>query len=233
MGKWIFEKIKYVYNCLLDIIFPRVEFCTGCGRELKEFNKYRLCPSCYSKISYYDINREEKLKNNENINRDYENLIIACYYEGLVRELVHKLKYKDRREIAVTIAAILSDCIDEKYLSYDYIIPVPISKSKLKKRGYNHTELIGAELSNILNIPLLKGLERYKDTKPQVLFNILERWYNVKDCFKCICTTEGKKILLLDDIITSGATAHFCAKEIRSTGANSITVISFAKSNLQ
>jgi competence protein ComFC len=233
MGKWLSEKIKQYVMCLLDIIFPRVEFCTGCGRELKEYNKYRLCPLCFSKILYYDKTSENKIIYNGNCNIAYDDLIISCYYEGLVRDMVHKLKYKDKREIAVTIAAIISECIDKKYYKYDYIVPVPISKAKLRKRGYNHTELIGKELSMILHIPLLNCIERYRDTKPQVLFNKHDRWYNVKDCFKCICSTAGKKVLLLDDIITSGATAHFCAEEIKSAGASSVIVISFAKSNLQ
>jgi competence protein ComFC len=233
MGKWIFEKIKQYINCLLDIVFPRVEFCTGCGRELKEYNKYRLCPLCYSKILFYNKVNDNKVINSEHESAAYDDLIISCYYEGIIREMVHKLKYKDKREVAVTIAVIISECINEKYYKYDFIVPVPISKVKLRKRGYNHTELIGLELSKILNIPLLNCIERYRDTKPQVLFNMHDRWYNVKDCFKCICSIPGKKVLLIDDIITSGATAHFCAEEIKSGGASSITVISFAKSNLQ
>lgn len=236
MGKWIYEKIKIYINCFLEIIFPKPEFCSGCGRELKEFNSYRLCPLCLSRISAFNNNNINNLTvniDNQSIKLAYDKVIISCYYEGLVREMVHRLKYKDKREIAITIAAIMADNIKKEKLPYDYIVPVPISRKKLKKRGYNHINIICVELSEILNIPVIICIDRVKDTDPQVLFNAYDRWYNVKDCFKCNCNINGKRILLVDDILTSGATAHFCSQEIKKAGAICVTVFSFAKSNLQ
>lgn len=232
MGKRVFEKIVIYFSCLMDIIFPRAESCNGCGRIMKTPNKYRLCDPCFSRIKLYNAKEEDKWANSGISRIECEDVVISCHYEGLARDMVHELKYKDKREVAVSLAALISDKIDKKYLSYDYIVPVPISRKKMKKRGYNHISLIAAELSYVLNIPVLNCIERIKDTKPQVLFNMYDRWYNVKDCFKSICSTEGKKILLLDDIITTGATAHFCVEEIRASGATSITVVTFAKSNL-
>lgn len=235
MGERLFEKIKVYVNCFLEIIFPKPEICSGCGRELKEFDIYRLCPSCLSKISAFNNNVNNLIINvdNQSIKLAYDKVIISCYYEGLAREMVHRLKYKDKREIAVTIAAIMADNIRKEKIPYDVIVPVPISKKKLKKRGYNHVHIISLELSEILNIPVINCIDRVKDTDPQVLFNAHDRWYNVKDCFKCNSNVNGKRILLVDDIITSGATAHFCSQEIKKAGAICVTVFSFAKSNLQ
>lgn len=232
MGKRIFEEIKIYCGYLLDIIFPIPEFCTTCGRELKEYNKFKLCNRCLGYVIYYN-DGGNIIIGNEAQGVAYDNTIIACSYEGLVRELIHAIKYKDKRECAITIAAILSHTLEEISSNYDFIVPVPISSRKLKKRGYNHMKLVAIQLSQHIKIPVSDCLIRVKDTKPQVLFNAQDRWYNVEGCFKCAQPLVDKEILLLDDIITSGATAHFCAEELKKAGAKSVTVLSFAKSNLQ
>lgn len=231
MGKWIFEKVKTYLECFLDIVYPRPGRCNGCGVELKEFHPYRLCQRCICKISIYKEN-DTILHYSDLKNIAFDACMISCNYEELVREMIHRIKYKDKREVAVTIAAIMSDKIKNESSKYDYIISVPISKRKLKKRGYNHIELIALELKEQVRIPISKGLIRVKDTKPQVLFNGHERWYNVKGCFKCNEDLSGKRILLIDDLITTGATAHFCAEELKIAGASHVTIFSFAKSNL-
>jgi ComF family protein len=160
----------------------------------------------------------------------FDKEIVACCYEGIVREMIHKIKYKDKRDIAITIGAILADRIKQQKTAYDFIVPVPISRKKLSSRGYNHTSLIARELASLVNIKVLECLIRVKDTKPQVLFNVSDRWYNVKGCFKCIENIENKRILLVDDVITTGATAHFCAEALKASGASSVTIVAFAKS---
>lgn len=233
MGERIFKKIKIWLGYLLDIIFPLPELCNGCGRELKEYSHFKLCPMCLSKVSIYHKNNNNEIGDNEDIRVAYDDCIVACNYDGLVREMVHKIKYKDKREIAITIAAIMADNIKKEKLDYDYIVPVPISSKKLKKRGYNHMKLVVLELTTWLKIPVLDCLSRTRETKPQVLLNVNDRWYNVMDCFICNDIIYGKRILLVDDIITTGATAHYCAKELKTAGAEYVTVFSFAKSNLQ
>ena len=160
----------------------------------------------------------------------YDKEIVACCYEGIVKEMIYKIKYKDKRDVAITIGAVLADNLKQQDTAYDFIVPVPISSKKRSSRGYNHTSLIARELASLVNIKVLECLIRIKDTKPQVLFNGSDRWYNVKGCFKCIENIENKRILLVDDIITTGATAHFCAEALKANGASSVTVIAFAKS---
>jgi competence protein ComFC len=227
MGKRILKKIKHYFEALLDIIFPIPQVCNGCGRELKEYNNFKLCPVCIGKVCYYDENDNNHKEHSEVA---YDRCIVACTYEGIVREMVHKIKYKDKREIAITIAAIMADRNIDNIGEFDYLVPVPISNRKLKKRGYNHTKLIALELKSYLNIPVLDCLIRIRDTQPQVLFNTSDRWYNVKDCFKCNQAMQGKKIILIDDIVTTGATANYCALELKKSGAESVIMFSFAKS---
>jgi competence protein ComFC len=160
----------------------------------------------------------------------YDREIVACCYEGIVKEMIYRIKYKDKRDIAITIGAVLADNLKQQNTAFDLIVPVPISRKKLSSRGYNHTSLIARELASLVNIKVFECLIRIKDTKPQVLFNGSDRWYNVKGCFKCIENVQNKRVLLVDDIITTGATAHFCAEALKANGASSVTIIAFAKS---
>lgn len=232
MGKWLYKKIILYFEILLDIIFPKPHACNGCGRELREFNSFILCSSCMGRINHYTDEEGAVELHSRAYNTAFDSCIICCNYEDLVRDMIHRIKYKDKREIAITIAAIMADRIKEQKKDYDFIVPVPISRRKLKKRGYNHIGLIAEELKNNLNIPVLDCLTRIRDTKPQVLLSSHNRWYNVKGCFKCNERVDSKKLLLIDDIITTGATAHYCAKELKDLGATSVTIFSFAKSNL-
>lgn len=146
--------------------------------------------------------------------------------------MVHRLKYRDKREIAITMAAMMADAVYKNAISYDFIVPVPSYKKKERKRGYNQAELIARELSNITGKPVINAVIRVKDTKPQVLFDESARWYNVMDAFECSMDLKGMHILLVDDVITTGATANFCAKALKDCGAVYVAVLSFSKSAL-
>ncbi|EYE89889.1 hypothetical protein Q428_00765 [Fervidicella metallireducens AeB] len=232
MGQGILKKIRLILDCFLEIIFPEPITCTMCGRVLKEANKYYLCTGCLSQIKCYS-NSENKIPVEESIFKQdlhmaFDETYSACVYEGISRDLVHKLKYKDKQNIAKTMAAMIKDVLGND-LKYDMIVPVPIHPSRLKKRGYNQGELIASELENIVNIPMIKALKRTKNTPSQVLFNERDRWYNVKCAFSCTLNLKGKRILLIDDVITTGATAHYCAETLKASGAVYVTAVSFAR----
>lgn len=163
-----------------------------------------------------------------NIHVAFDESYSACVYEGISRELVHKLKYKDKQNIAKTMAAMIKDVLGND-LKYDMIVPVPIHPTRLKKRGYNQAQLIAVELENIVNIPMIKALKRTKNTPSQVLFKERDRWYNVECAFSCTLNLNGKRIMLIDDVITTGATVHYCAEALKASGAVYVTAISFAR----
>lgn len=145
--------------------------------------------------------------------------------------MIHGLKYKDKRNTAYTIAAMVWEVVEKSCISFDLIVPVPIHRKKLIKRGYNQSELIARELSNIMNIPHLNAIERVRNTPSQVLFNGDVRWYNVKDAFRCNTNLKGKSILLVDDVITTGATMCFCAEQLKNAGAILVGAAAFAGSD--
>jgi ComF family protein len=161
-------------------------------------------------------------------NRGFDLCIHPCAFEGAARDMVHRLKYKDKRDAAITMAAMIKEIVIKNGLKIDLIVPVPIHKKRLKKRGYNQSQLIAEELSNILNISHANVLERVKDTPSQVLFNGDMRWYNVKDAFRCMADVSGKSILLVDDVITTGATMISCGEVLITSGAAFLTAAAFA-----
>ena len=182
-----------------------------------------MCLNCLSQLKKADNYLFDK-----DVKYSFDEVHSACKYEGLAREMVHRLKYNDKREIAISMASIISEITE--YKKFDFIAAVPSFNKKKFKRGYNQAELIAHELSDIVQIPFINGIQRIKDTKPQVLFDSGSRWYNVKDAFKCTSRFDGKRIILVDDVITTGATVHFCAKELKANGASYVMVVTFARS---
>lgn len=146
--------------------------------------------------------------------------------------MIHKLKYSDNKDLSVTMALMIYDILYKNNVCYDFITFVPSTKKRDKKRGYNHSKLIALELSNITGKPVKDILKRIKDTKPQILFNGKVRWYNVKDAFACEDNIKGKTVLIVDDVITTGATVSFCAKALKEKGAVKVIAASFAKSSI-
>lgn len=212
--------------------------CSVCGRVLKESSGISLCGGCLSQVKICDTEvqtweefcRKKAIKPGQ-ISRGFDLCIHPCAYEGVVRDMVHRLKYKDKRDVAIAMAAMIKDVITKNNLSFDLVVPVPIHRKRLKKRGYNQSQLIAEELSNILNISHANVLERVRDTPSQVLFNGDMRWYNVKDAFQCRDDVAGKSILIVDDVITTGATIISCGEVLRASGASLITAASFALAN--
>lgn len=222
----------------MDIIFPIPCVCSQCGRVLKEFNKLFLCNGCYSQIkksnnsfkTWEQFCREEFLPETS-LTIGFDVCFHPCIYQGIVRDMVHGLKYKDKRNIAYTMAAMIWEIIDKSGIRFDIIVPVPIHSRKLKKRGYNQSELVARELSNIMNIPYMNVIKRIRNTPSQVLFNGDMRWYNVKDAFECTANLKDKSILVVDDVITTGATMCFCAESLKNAGAKFVAAAAFAASD--
>lgn len=238
MGDGLCKKIRVFIGCFLDIIFPVPCVCSQCGRVLKEFNRLFLCSGCLTQLkkSNNPFKTWEEFSGGRfsvynTLNTGFDMCFYPCAYHGLVRDMIHGLKYKDKRNTAYTMAAMIKEVIDKSCIIFDLIVPVPIHSKKLKKRGYNQSELIARELSNIMNIPHINAIERIKNTPSQVLFNGDMRWYNVKDAFECVINLEGKSVLIVDDVITTGATMCFCAEQLKKAGAKLVGAAAFAGSD--
>ena len=168
---------------------------------------------------------------------DYEE-IKHCYifkYDGIIRQKILQYKFKDKAYLYKMFSEffVKNEKVCRFLKNYDIIIPVPMSKKKIAKRGYNQTELISKEIAkNIQNLEYLKNiLVKQKETKMQSTLNKKERFNNVKNAYKIqnMQKIKEKNIILFDDIYTTGATSKECAKTIMKAGAKSVALLTIAK----
>lgn len=148
--------------------------------------------------------------------------------QGKVQHLLHALKYKNQPEIGVQLGRVYAtDLLEANYKGeFDVIVPVPLHASKKRKRGYNQSEEFGKGLSEILEIPCTeKFLSRIHATGSQTRKSKLNRWENVSEVFKVTSAEElrGKRVLLVDDVVTTGATLEACGIKLISAGCAEVS----------
>ena len=153
------------------------------------------------------------------IHIEHATSLFFFYKKGKIQEVIHQLKYKDHQEIGTLFGDWLGDEIKNstRFNKIDCIVPVPIHSKKLKKRGYNQLTKFGLSLSTILNVPYLDhALVKKETTETQTHKGRIDRWENVKTLFKLQNTTtfKDKHVLLIDDVITTGATLEACSNQI-------------------
>lgn len=208
---------------ILEIIFPNV--CGMCGR----INKNNLCPQC--KIKLKEITKANIIKVK---NKNFTYLAYLFKYDGIIREKILKYKFKDSAYLYKTFSEII---IKNKKMcgfikKYDIIIPVPIHKKRYKERGYNQSELLAKEIAKILEIPMEKHvLIKELNNTPQSKLSKQERKNNAIGVYKTINNQKiiNKKVILIDDIYTTGSTANECSKMLKQAGASEIAVLTIAK----
>lgn len=190
-------------DILLDALFPK--FCYLCFTP----SQYLLCNHCSSKI-------KEKKRGTFIFpqNSDILRVFIAFEYEEEVPLLVEELKYKGRKEVVPFLVSML-DFVEK---DYDYIIPTPLHHVRLRERGFNQSDLIARELSKKLGIPVLKtGIIRKRYTEHQVSLTKSEREENLRNAFyvRKAERFKDKRILLVDDVYTTGSTLNNLAKAFK------------------
>ncbi|WP_232296915.1 ComF family protein [Candidatus Orientia mediorientalis] len=228
---------------LLDYFFPKK--CLTCLHLIQSSLPAGLCSTCWNKINFVTLPFCQKC--GKTLPYDYGGSIIClkCYYiepnYKLARALlifdknskffIHAFKYYNKPLIAMMIAQLLYIRYQSDILTADYIIPVPIHRFKLLLRGYNQAQVLGKYLSNVANLPMKSNvLIKYKWTKSQTKLAKKDRIKNINGSFK-INNPEiikNKKIILLDDVVTTGTTVNLCSKILKSAGARSIFVLCIA-----
>jgi ComF family protein len=149
-------------------------------------------------------------------------------YEGVLKEVIHLLKFNGVKRLSKPISNMLSDL---PIPNADGIIPVPLHRNRLKLREFNQTAVVGNHLSKKLKIPImLDVLRKIKDTRPQTELSGVERLKNIKNAYTASSNIKGLDLLLLDDVITTGATIRECSKTLIKAGAKSVTVVALARS---
>ncbi len=225
--------IKKLFSGLLDILFPRV--CPGCSMLLAEREKV-ICTECM-----YLLPRTNYWNENDNpIARIFwgriqiENATSFLFFNkgSRLQQIIHHLKYKNQQEIGIELGKMFGlELQKTAFSTIDSIVPVPLHPNKLKKRGYNQSELITKGIAEVLNKPLItNAVIRISEKESQTHKSRFERWENVQSIFNCIKPEEfiNKHILLVDDVLTTGATLESCASAILGIEGAKLSIATLA-----
>ncbi|MCX7985409.1 MAG: phosphoribosyltransferase family protein [Bacteroidales bacterium] len=231
----IFKELKsrIVYD-FLQLVFPRV--CLLCYDTLVVQERF-LCLQCKTRLPYSHYWEE---KDNPAAQLFWgrvpvEWVIPFLHFtkNGVVQHLIHEIKYNKRHDLAEYLGTLFGNVLNSSSLKMvDGIVPVPLHASRLLERGYNQSEKIAQGISQSMNIPLLSNvIERRVWKSSQTKRNRYERWQNVKDAFQLVNreAIAGKHIMLVDDVLTTGATLEACALKILEAERVSISIVTLAK----
>lgn len=187
--------------------------CVYCGRDVPSGS---VCSGCGL--------QEEVLRNKKGF---YGNLLYVFGYDGIVRRLIHNFKYNDMPYVGGYMAEKMYACLQEMQIQFDLITFVPVHENRLKWRGFDQAEMLASYLSAQTGVPYKKLLLRARDTPPQFDLGREERKINVKGAFRAAepLHLAGKKVILIDDVCTTGSTLRECARILEKAGA---VVIPFA-----
>jgi competence protein ComFC len=165
--------------------------------------------------------------------RSLTRLRSAAAYEGPLEKALHRFKYEGRRPLAAPLALLLAERLAVEGLAADAVAWVPLHRDRQRRRGYNQAELLGREVARLCALPLLEGLERVRDTPPQVGLDRLRRRSNVVGAFGWRGGgLERRAVLLIDDVATTGATLDACAGVLKGAGAGPVIGLTVARVKL-
>ena len=226
--------LKNIFNSTLHLFYPHV--CTGCGSDLLQEDNL-LCLKCIHNLPHTNF---ATLANNQ-IEKDFWGRIAltAAYSqfyfskEFLIQHLIHQLKYRGDTNIGFYLGEIMGKTLlnSNRFSSIDALIPLPLYAGKEHKRGYNQATVICNGISSVMNIPVLNdAVIRQHATETQTRKHRTERWENVKSSFKVAKENEltGKHLLLVDDVVTTGATLEACGNVILETGNVKLSIATLA-----
>lgn len=229
------EKLKKLIFGLPDILYPRR--CAMCDKPLKKSEPY-VCEKCSGKVRFISgktcIKCGRKMSDgagrmcHECINADhsFDEAFAPFIYEGDIRESIARFKYRGRAEYATFYARCMYEYGKNRIKNWhaDVLVPVPIHKSRLAKRGYNQADLIARELARLTGIPVTGDLiERVKKTEAQKELNAVQRKNNLRGAF---AYKTGKlvpeTVIIVDDIFTTGSTVNAVSRILKEYGAKRV-----------
>ena len=154
--------------------------------------------------------------------------------EGSIREAVHAVKYSNLRAAAPSLGRLMARWLVSTPLPGEVLLSVPLHKRRLRERGYNQSALLAKEVSKVTGLPLRENLlVRTRDTPPQISLSLQERIRNVEGSFELPGDGKGLKIILVDDVVTTGSTMSACGKALRAGGAGSVWGLALAREGCQ
>ena len=228
---------------ILDYLFPNFT-CLACRDELREAEQAHICNDCFGKIqrAKYPTNKAKnvlKLGKNDSgkdVKIWLDRVSAPFVYSSCspISKMIRGLKYYSDGQVAEALAPYMIPCLN--ILDYDMIIPIPLAKSRQRERGFNQATKIAREVLNRSSISanIYEGIViKTKSTTPQVDMSTEQRLQNQADAYSInqekLPYIKGKRILIIDDVITSGATINEVARALRKAGAKCVDALAIAR----
>jgi ComF family protein len=227
------KQTRTFFSSLLDLIFPPC--CVSC-KALGQ----RLCDSCAGGISWIDTNICTKCGLPLTINTshccidpaDLRFVRSAAVFSGAMRKALHAMKYYSDRSLAEQLVCRAHHHWNPPSWDFDALMPVPLGRQRQQTRGYNQSHLLAVALSRLVGIPVdTKSLIRVRETQSQVGLSIQARKENTDNAFRAF-SVHHRKVLLVDDVCTTGATLQSCAEALTQAGSAGVGAITIARAVL-
>lgn len=239
------SSVKRFFSELLDIILPPI--CHICHSFIPKADVLHICPTCRELlplvssplcsicgIPFNGTGDDHRCGACLTHPPHFDTARATFLYEGPIRDLIHSFKYNQRTHLRYPLALLSLEGVIEVIADHkpQLIIPVPLHRSRLRHRGFNQAALLGRVLSRQLILPMVPdALIRNRATEPQITLAASERRVNVNGAFSVARPDDvvGKRILLLDDVMTTGSTMNECSKELKKAGADMVIAVTVAR----
>lgn len=229
---------------LIGIVYPPT--CIACQAATGEAQA--LCPACWRGIGFIERPYCERLGTPFPIDLGagllspaaiadppvFARARAVCRFEGTARELVHRLKYGDRVELSLTLGRMMVQAGRELAAEADLVLPVPLHRTRLWRRRFNQAAALARTISRETGLPLVTtALTRIRRTRQQVGLTRAQRADNLQGAFQVSAAArgqiEGRRVLLIDDVLTTGATVNAASRALLRAGASAVDVLTFAR----
>ena len=236
------EKLKKFFGKVDKILFPSNIKCLNCNTDLPEKQEIEFCEKCLKNINFITedkcckvcgtILKSSNICNNCSTNkREFDIARSVCVYDGMIAMMMASYKYHNKPYICSTFGEMLARKYNNLGWKVDCVIAVPITKKRKKQRGFNQAQLMAEKFCKKTGLPLLEDvLIKTKENEHQAALGFKERQENIKESYKIINKRKiaGKNILIIDDVLTTGATTGACAHVLKEAKAKSVSVLCVA-----
>lgn len=211
----------------------RVPVCRACLAKPEPLLAEHFCVQCHAPfLNPFPLDAEGRCALCRRGVRGFDAAYSFGFYDGELRELIHLFKYGRIQTLAKPLGRLLALALPREQ-EFDVIVPMPLHWRKRWQRGFNQSALLASELSRRTNIPVKNALRRIRFTSAQAGLTSSKRRLNVSGAFRAAQkhSLDGKKVLLIDDVMTTGATAASCARALKMTGAREVTLLTVARAD--
>ena len=219
--------MRRLHERVAGFLFPTRAVCLGCGDPAGMEEEW-LCPRCRARLKpgVHRLQSDEWPR--DGISREW----FAMFYEDPVARLVRQFKYGGVYRLAPFLAECLRPLLSAlNPADYDCLVAVPLHEKRRLERGFNQSDILAGLISERTGIRLENAVRRTKNTNQQARLSTDARKKNVLGAFECTASLEGKRVLLIDDVFTTGSTVNSCAQALRAGGARDVQALTVAASH--